>query len=287
MPIYYRWDRDAEGTEARLYPTEGEWDKPNPNNEICLRWKRYLPGKGKRRMDTPEVFDTAVAEIGRAYEDLGHELGWKFLFSPVSILSKDTRLCFVGLNPGGSRYYPPVPSVEEGNAYRVERWGDSGRINPLQTQVRRLYEVLSKMLGTGSAVDLMDGTLTANFCPFRSPEWKLLPKKPQSVAFSSRLWRGLFDHISPSAIICLTDRPFEHFGEVLNGRGYRKTETLQEPVGWGNVTYSQARFRSENDEIFMVRLPHLSQYKIFSRPQSRQAIDRFTDAIAEVLSGES
>lgn len=235
-------------------------------------------------MDSMEVFDRAVDEIGREYEHLGHELGWRFLYSPVGTLSKDTRLFFAGLNPGGDRYYPPVASVEGGNAYRVERWGEGGKMNPLQMQVRRLYEILAKKLGDGSAVDLMDGTLAANFCPFRSPDWKRLPKKPQSVVFSRGLWRDLFDHISPSAIVCLSDEPFNYFGEVLGDKGYQKTDPLQEPVGWGNVTYSQARFRSGTEEVLVVRLPHLSRYKIFGRPQSRQAIERFTDTIARSLS---
>ncbi len=235
-------------------------------------------------MDSTEVFQEAVDKISRTYEDLGHELGWRFLYSPVGTLSKDTKLFFAGLNPAGDRYYPPVASVEEGNAYRVERWGEGGRTTPLQLQVRRLYEVLSRKLGNESVADLMDGTLTANFCPFRSPKWKLLPKKPESIAFSHGLWKDLFDHISPSAIICLSDEPFMHFGEVLGDRGFLRTDTLREPVGWGNVTYSQARFRSETEEVLVVRLPHLSQYQIFSRPQSRQAIDRFTDAIKRSLS---
>ncbi len=235
-------------------------------------------------MDSTEVFHRAVDEIGREYERLGHELGWRFLYSPVATLSKDTRLFFAGLNPGGDRYYPPVESVEEGNAYRVERWKDGVRAKPLQIQVRKLYDILSRKLGNESVIDLMDGTLTANFCPFRSPKWNLLPNKARSVAFSRELWRDLFDYISPSAIVCLSDEPFDYFGEVLVTRGLRRTEPIRESVGWGKVTYSQARFRSETEEILMVRLPHLSQFQIFSRPQSRQSIDRFTDAIAQSLS---
>lgn len=219
-------------------------------------------------MDSAEVFNRAVDEISRAYEDLGHELGWRFLYSPVSTLSKDTKLLFVGINPAGDRYYAPVASVEEGNAYRVERWGEGGKINSLQVQVRKLYEVLSSKLGNQSAKELMDDTLTANFCPFRSPEWKLLPKKQQSVAFSRGLWRDLFEHISPSVTICLKDVPFKHFGEILVDRGFRRTEMLQEPVQWKNLTYSQARFMPDTEEVLMVRLPHLSQIKIFAGPRA-------------------
>ncbi len=72
------------------------------------------------------IFHEAVDKISRAYEDLGHELGWRFLASPARTLSEDTKMLFAGINPGGSRYEPPLASVEGGNAYRVERWGKDG-----------------------------------------------------------------------------------------------------------------------------------------------------------------
>ena len=168
-------------------------------------------------------------------------------------------MLFIGINPGGARYYPPVESVEEGNAYRIERWGERGTLNRLQVQVRRLYEVLSKKLGNESGVSLMDHTLAANFCPFRSRSWETLPRKAKSITFSRGLWDYLFDDVSPSVVVCLPNAPFKHFEEVLSGKGYRKTEALQQPVGWGNVTYSQVRFRLDEEELLMVKLPHLSR----------------------------
>jgi hypothetical protein len=94
---------------------------------------------------------------------------------------------FVGVNPGGSSYGHPIESVEEGNAYRIEHWGKGNEPNPLQIQVRGLYELLSEKLGQPSVDNLMDQTLVANFCPFRSPSWDSLPGQAQSVAFSREL----------------------------------------------------------------------------------------------------
>lgn len=102
------------------------------------------------------------ARIQEAYERLGHR--WGFLASPARTLSPSTKLAFVGLNPGGSMYHPPQLSVEEGNAYRVERWGAGGQLNPLQVQMRLMYEELAAhSTTTESAVELMDATLAAHF----------------------------------------------------------------------------------------------------------------------------
>lgn len=229
-----------------------------------------------------DPFSEAVIEIEQAYEALGHRLGWRFLYSPARTLSENTGLMFSGINPGGGHYGHPAPSVEKGNAYRVERWGKHGQPNGLQVQVRLLYEGLAEKLDQ-PATGLMDSTLATNFCPFRSPSWDRLPRKAESVAFSERLWTSVFEHISPRVIIRLTGTPFEHFEDVLRRKGFERTDTQKEPVRWGNVTYSSSRHESENGNVLMVRLPHLSRYKIFGRPQSQHAPDRLIEEITHTL----
>ena len=103
-----------------------------------------------------DIFAESVNEIEQAYDDFGHQLGWRFLYSPANTLSENTKLMFSGINPGEAHYGYPVPSVEEGNAYRVERWGSHGQPNGLQVQVRLLYEMLLEML------DQSDTVLTAS-----------------------------------------------------------------------------------------------------------------------------
>jgi hypothetical protein len=38
---------------------------------------------------------------------------------------------FMGLNLGETRYLSPMASVEQGNAYRIESWGDNDKPNGL------------------------------------------------------------------------------------------------------------------------------------------------------------
>jgi hypothetical protein len=230
-----------------------------------------------------DVFSEAVERIARAYEDLGHELGWRFLYSPAHTLSERTRMGFFGLNPGGASYGAPVASVEESNAYRVEGWGVDGGPNGLQRQVGLLYEVLSAKTGL-SAKALMDGTLASNFCPFRSASWRSLPKKGESMAFSYGLWSYVFGYVRPSTMICLTDKPFRYLERVLLDKGFRRTYLIRESVGWGDVTYSHSEYASGSGHVSMVRLPHLSRYRIFGKAECRDAVDRLTDAVVGSLS---
>lgn len=231
------------------------------------------------------IFSEAVAKIQVAYDDLSHELGWRFLYTPARMLSEDTQLVFLGLNPGGVRYVAPVASVEEGNAYRVERWGKGDQLNGLQVQIRMLYEKLSERLHQEPTPVLMDRTLAANFCPFRSPSWDRLHNRIGSVEFSKHLWFQLFQHLSPSVIICLTDLPFVYIGEVLLSKGFKEKSASRELVGWGNVTYSTSMYdEMGNERVMMVRLPHLSRYKVFGRRESQHAVSELAGSVVEALS---
>ena len=196
------------------------------------------------------MFSEAVERIEREYGALGHQLGWRFLYSPAKTLSVNTRILFIGKNPGGSSYVSPIASVEEGNAYRVERWGKHNAYNPLQGQVHKLFGVLSQKLGRVSATDLMDDTLTSNFCPFRSSGWSTLHRKSESLSFSVNLWSWIFDHVSPTVIICNgTPIPYTNIRHTLLTRGYKNKYCNVEPVGWHTYTYMQALCERHDGQV--------------------------------------
>jgi len=232
------------------------------------------------------MISSFVERIEEAYRRLGHQLGWRFLACPARMLAPQTRLAFVGLNPAGSRYESPQPSQEKGNAYRVEGWAPDGGWNALQVQVGRLYQEIAARSDAGvSARELMDATLAMNFCPFRSPEWRELPKRRESVAFSQGLWIDILDLADPDVVVCLGDVE-RHLKPVMERKGLRLVEApTVKPVGWSNRTYSLSRYASERGETLIVRIPHLSHHKIFSRPQCRRAVDDFTTAIAQAATG--
>jgi hypothetical protein len=219
-----------------------------------------------------------------AYDRLGHQLGWRFLYSPARTLAPETILAFVALNPGDDKYHEPILSVEEGNAYRVERWWGVRQERGLQTQIRHLYVNLAARSGGATWEELMDQTLALNFCPFRSPGWPPLVSPEESIEFSRRMWANVLEIVEPSVIVCLGSDPMRYLDPVLRAHGAVPTGlTEKRPVGWGNVKYAVARYTKAPGEVTMVGLPHLSRFRIFGRPESRHATAEIVDAISAAL----
>lgn len=228
-----------------------------------------------------EAFPSLVARIEEAYAALDHRLGWRFLYGPARTLTSRPRLAFVGLNPGGAVHQPPVPSVEEGNAYRVERWGGDGGLNPLQVQIGLLYAGLAERLESASPADLMDATLAVNFCPFRSPSWEALPKPAESVRFSRELWQSILTIARPRVFLCLGDLASRHLGQVLELGGWTRAGPPRRlPAGWGSVSYGVTSYAVGRDTALIVRLPHLSRFGIFGRDASAGAAAELLATVA-------
>ena len=222
--------------------------------------------------------------IELAYDRLGHQLGWRFLYTPAQTLAPVTRLAFVALNPGDDTYHRPILSVEEGNAYRTETWWGPRQQRGLQRQVRLLYEALAERDDARTWEELMDQTVALNFCPFRSPGWPPVVRPKESIDFSQRMWAEVLDIVEPLAIVCLGSDPMRYLDRVLRSRGAApKGPAEKRPAGWGNVSYVVARYTTTFGELTMVGLPHLSRFRIFDRPESRHATTEIVDAISAAL----
>jgi hypothetical protein len=238
--------------------------------------------EARRALAGPDKDDYAslVDRIETGYSELGHQFGWRFLYTPARTLAPETRLAMVALNPGGSKYHRPAPSVENGNAYRVERWGAEGGPKRLQVQVRLLFEALADALKRPSATQLMDESLTANFCPFRAPSWEKLHNPVASIEFSKDLWSRTLKLVAPSVIVCLGHQPAEYVGAIFEEQGSHLTgEPEVAPVGWGSITYRLERYESSHARTLVVGLPHLSRFAIFGRPDSERAVDQLMSAV--------
>lgn len=231
------------------------------------------------------LFTDAVAQIEDAYVVLNHQLGWRFLYSPSCTLSSNVPIFFTGIHPGGELYETPKASVEEGNAYRVEGWKD-GHHDKLQQQVCLLYEKVANKLEKVNRDMLMDNSLVTNFCPFRSSEWKSLPNRKMSQEFSRKLWLNILRQIvHPSVFICLGNKTFDEFRNLLLQIGYIEQQSNSKFTGWGDKTYTKVHLQRDRDDVLMLRLPHLSQYPfIREEPKYSAAVEDFTDAIARQIS---
>lgn len=167
----------------------------------------------------------------------------------------------------------------------VEAWehGCPPGAAPLQTQVQRLFSRLANARGNGtSGDDLLNKSLAAYFVPFRSPTFKDLAHPHQALAFASQLWAGLCDHLDPQLIITIDQRTTQRLTHILSKKLGTPPTRQQFPIGWGTYSAELLAFDSSGMRRAILRLPHLSRFRIFGRPQSEPHVQRIIQAVASL-----
>jgi hypothetical protein len=218
-----------------------------------------------------DLFRDYCARIDRAYRELGHCLGWRFLTCPRSNLSPSTRVALISPNPGGNRDRPDHgrESCETGPAFLVEQWNSK-----TQEQVILLFRELSRVLGVSTHDDqLLRESLTAYFVPFRSPDLARLVNKRASLEFAEILWRDVFRTIDPHIVIALEKEVATRLSKIIfeKHRIFPGRESLS--VGWGEYCADVHTFDSGLTRRVLIRFPNLGRFSIFGRPESQEPIE--------------
>jgi len=224
-------------------------------------------------------FEQAVADIQAAYLALGHTLGWRFLNVSKDVLDSNPQIALITANPGGNSIPSDhgTASCESGCAYLSESWGGSKNgQSKLQRQVQRLFDAIAGQIdfSPGGAA-LMESSLIAYYIPFRSPRLDQLPRKKESLAFAHSLWSGLFGQIHPKLILTIDHAAFKAFGGLLQQRfptSLPDHQVMQ--TGWGEYKAEIKRFGQGLNITTLVRLPHLSTFQLFARPECKPFTDR-------------
>lgn len=115
--------------------------------------------------------------------------------------------------------------------------------------------------------DLMDKSLAANYITFRSPNWNSLDNKSRALEFFRSFWPTILDYCEPRVIISIAKEPYAHMSEILRDQGFTNIGEICKRVNWGRAAYTFGRLSKGSRSIALLRLPHLSLYKIFSRAQ--------------------
>jgi hypothetical protein len=97
------------------------------------------------------------------------------------------------------------------------------------------------------------------------------------------LWSRILPVITPPAIVCLTALPAWYFRAVLQNLGWMGDEPQPIRVGWGNVTYSVSRLTHEGRETLVVRLPHLSRFRVVVKAKCESAVTQLVVALADSI----
>jgi hypothetical protein len=217
-------------------------------------------------------FEQTIKKIQKAYAELGHVLGYRFLLSSKNTFSSD--ILFLNLNPAGRTIPPdhPSDSCETGPAHLTESWknGHAVGMSPLQIQVQRMFAELSKRIPGNR--NLINEALIAYFIPFRSPRIEDLHAKEKSISFAIELWSEILASVKPKLIICLGNDVYKNIRKLFPDTSV----IFNTNIGWnhgkgGGVT---AQVCTYNNGCRILKLPHLSTYKIFSRYESKPYIDR-------------
>ncbi|WP_374658323.1 hypothetical protein [Phenylobacterium sp.] len=192
--------------------------------------------------------------IAEAYNARGDGLGWRLLGGRWATL-KTADVAFLTLNPGGAAAEPDRLSCEEGSIYVVERWpGYDDELAPLQRQVQCLF----RMIGVAP-----DEVLAGYMVPFRSRSWRSLRDRAGAVAFGRDLWSELLASRRPRLVVTISGVVFEAMRDMLDGGDVRSLNS-----GWGSARIRMCDYHGGR----LVGLPHLSRYRLFSRPACRDVL---------------
>ena len=227
-------------------------------------------------------FDSLVAGIEVAYRDLGHTRDWRFLCGPRTTLSKSPAVALVTANPGGGHHTAGHgrESCESGSAYITEQWGAAPGTHNLQRQIRALFGLIAEKLGDGvSGDDLLNQSLTAYYIPFRSPRLSELVNAKRSIAFAEEMWATILANHIPKLIVTIDHTAFRGISAAIAKNQGRLVGVETYATGWGNISATKHHYQlADEQQTALLRLPHLSTFKLFSRPECSSKLDQIIGA---------
>lgn len=233
-------------------------------------------------------------KINKKSDVLDYKLGSALSYNSFdSLISPKYPIAFIGLNPGGDEYDKPTIESENGKcAYYYENWTvkgenkktppDEKELAPLQQQIIKLYTRLAEFFDCDYKT-LMDKSIMANLVPFRSPSWNDLPNRSAALEFSSQLWSDIFKQTRVKVIICMSVVVFYELDKILRGLGNASVpeESKSESTGWGRTKYQIEKYMKDDNSILLIRIPHLSRYKLFNSERCAESIDDIMNEIKE------
>jgi hypothetical protein len=188
--------------------------------------------------------------ISKAATELGFNEGYKILYVPWSTIGASDTI-FLSLNPGRAPYDAALSTLsdERGNSYEVEA---STTRSPLTKQFLALAEKLSL-----KPLEILTGAVV----PFRSDRWHDCTREQRlsALALGREFWRQAFELRRPRLVIACGMEAARMAANLLDAE-----IDVSLPSGWGRT---KIRRYCASDGAFVIHLPHLSTFKLFSRPE--------------------
>ena len=188
--------------------------------------------------------------------------GYKLLYCPWETIH-EVKIAFISLNPGKPPQNAELREVsdERGNSYWVERKITE---SPITDQFLKLCDFIEKT---------PDEILTGAICPFRSMDWdffmngKVFTDKQKEIGLNlgAEFWKEALKNVS--TIITVGNETTNSITKITDTKLTREINS-----GWGNVKLR--RYENHEKNISVIHLPHLSTYKLFSRPECREPLKK-------------
>jgi len=189
-------------------------------------------------------------KLSHSEKELGFKEGYKFLYSPWKNIHS-SNVAFISLNPGAAPKNISMRELsdERGNSYEIEQTITK---SPITDQFLTMCDFLNL-----KPKDILTGVVS----PFRSNNWEDLnsSQKSGSLAIGEEFWRHVVARCNIKIFILCSSEPMNVFNNILDLKLEKKL-----PSGWGNT--SLRRYVGINGQK-VIQLPHLSRYKLFSRPE--------------------
>lgn len=198
-----------------------------------------------------DYWKTRLDAVATCY---GFDEGYKLSYQPLSWIPDCTH-AFISLNPGNKRSFYPSHEIEDpvGNSY-VEEVETSK--SPINKQFIALYKLL------GVPVSQVMATVVH---PYRSGRWQDLSKEQKQGGLGlGREWLAECLHDGIKTITTIGRDAERVVSSMLDAQLDEEA-----PSGWGKVKLR--RYVCADGRV-VVALPHLSTFKLMSRPECIAAL---------------
>jgi hypothetical protein len=189
--------------------------------------------------------------LNQKAQELEFNDGFHLLYCPWKTIS-NANVAFISLNPG--RALPAnmyLTSDERGNSYEVEEYVT---LSPITKQ----FLIMCRRFGIKPSQ-----VLTGTAAPFRSGHWNHLSstQRKGSLAVGHQFWTEAVQHTeSPIKLFITVSAEAKNLALALT---CAKEEKIVQS-GWANTKL--IRYRNDHGQ-YVVSLPHLSRYQLFSRDE--------------------
>jgi len=221
-------------------------------------------------------------EIKDKYDELGYSQGWRFLNCPEKNLVSNNGIIIITLNPGvgnGIDYKMHSEfSSEAGCSFYYEDWQ-----SPVQDQFKKFLKLLFLEIQPNICYrSFINSVLIGYFIPFRSRKFKdLSPNKKKSIDFGIKIWRKIIEANKDSVrlVVCIDNTTLRALKEIFSELNIKEEKEIDPlSTGWGKYQANIFHYSYGNKNITLLKLPHLSRFRIFGREIAKNKIDTIMKA---------